>query len=197
MDGLSTLVFWLALAASAPAATQAAHTHDPGDDRNAPKAAPQQDRDRADAEAPDSAGEQDRDTEDDENDTAAPVTAIVVSAHALDAARTQIDAGLGSSVYALTNETIENRPGGETGSLSSILAQAPGVTSTGSGLTVRGSPANQIRVNNVIIPESISDPADHISARFAETTRLLTGTLPAQFGFAPAGVISVTTKNGL
>jgi hypothetical protein len=31
----------------------------------------------------------------------------------------------------------------------------------------------------------------------AETTRLITGTLPAQFGFAPAGVISVTTKNGL
>ncbi|HSR01018.1 MAG TPA: TonB-dependent receptor [Sphingomicrobium sp.] len=197
MDGLSTLVVWLALAASTPAAAQAAHPPDPDDDRNAPKTAPQQDRDRSDADVPDSAGKQDRDADDDENDNAAPVTAIVVSAHALDAARTQIDAGLGASVYALTNETIENRPGGETGSLSSILAQAPGVTSTGSGLTVRGSPANQIRVNNVIIPESISDPADHISARFAETTRLLTGTLPAQFGFAPAGVISVTTKNGL
>ena len=139
----------------------------------------------------------DEDDGDEEQGKAQPETQIVVSAHALDAARTQIDAGLGSSVYSLTNETIENRPGGETGSLTSLLMQAPGVTSSGTGLTVRGSPANQIRINNVIVPEAISDPADHISSRFAETTRLLTGTLPAQFGFAPAGVISVTTKNGL
>ncbi|MEO6389136.1 MAG: TonB-dependent receptor [Croceibacterium sp.] len=139
----------------------------------------------------------DDDDGDDEEGRAQPDSEIVVSARALDAARTQIDAGLGSSVYALTNETIENRPGGETGSLTSVLLQAPGVTSGGNGLQVRGAPANQIRINHVIVPEAISDPADHISARFAETTRLLTGTLPAQFGFAPAGVISVTTKNGL
>src|SRR5207244_13320259 len=48
-----------------------------------------------------------------------------------------------------------------------------------------------------ILPEARSDPADHLSSRLAETTRLITGTLPAQFGFAPGGVISVTTKNGL
>lgn len=135
--------------------------------------------------------------EDEDEGKPQPTNQIVVSAHALDAARTQIDAALGSSTYSLTNDTIENRPGGETGSLSSILAQAPGVSSTGNALIVRGAAANQIRVNNVIIPESISDPADHISSRFAQTTRLLTGTLPAQFGFAPAGVISVSTKNGL
>jgi hypothetical protein len=138
------------------------------------------------------------DTEDDDDEgQAQPLTEIVVLARSLDAARTQIDAGLGSSIYALSNETIENRPGGETGSIASILSQAPGVTSSAEGLTVRGSAANQIRVNNVIIPETVNDPADHISSRFADTSRLLTGTLPAQFGFAPAGVISVTTKNGL
>lgn len=137
------------------------------------------------------------DGDDDDEKRSQPATEIVVVARSLDAARTQIDAGLGSSVYAFTNETIENRPGGETGSLTAVLLQAPGVTSSGNGLIVRGSPANQIRINNVIVPEAISDPADHISSRFAETTRLLTGTLPAQFGFAPAGVISVTTKNGL
>ncbi|MCA1653672.1 MAG: TonB-dependent receptor [Sphingomonadales bacterium] len=64
-------------------------------------------------------------------------------------------------------------------------------------LNVRGSRVNQVRINNVIVPEAISDPADHLSSRLAETTRLVTGTLPAQFGFAPAGVISITTKNGL
>ncbi|MEQ7874541.1 TonB-dependent receptor [Sphingomonas sp. ASV193] len=122
---------------------------------------------------------------------------IVVTARRLDAARTQIDAELGASVYSLTNDTVENRPGGETGSVADILSQAPGVTLSGQSLYVRGSPANQVRINNVIVPGVISDPADQLSSRLAQTTRLMTGTLPAQYGFAPAGVISITTKNGL
>lgn len=137
------------------------------------------------------------DEDEDEEGRVQPTSTIVVTAHRLDAARTQIDAGLGATVYSLTNDTIENRPGGETGSLADILAQAPGVGLSGRTLTVRGAPANQVRINNVIVPEAISDPADELSSRLAETSRLITGTLPAQFGFAPAGVISVTTKNGL
>jgi outer membrane cobalamin receptor len=137
------------------------------------------------------------DADDDQEGGLQPNTTIVVTAHRLDTARTQIDAGLGATVYSLTNDTIENRPGGETGSVADILAQAPGVTLSGRTLNVRGAPANQVRINNVIVPEAISDPADQLSSRLAETTRLITGTLPAQFGFAPAGVISITTKNGL
>lgn len=139
--------------------------------------------------------EADRDDEDERG--VQPTSTIVVTAHRLDAARTQIDAGLGATVYSLTNDTIESRPGGETGSVADILAQAPGVTLSGRTLNVRGAQANQVRINNVIVPEAISDPADQLSSRLAETTRLIAGTLPAQFGFAPAGVISITTKNGL
>lgn len=146
--------------------------------------------------APSRAQEPDAGDDDEEGRVPASST-IVVTARRLDSARTQVDAALGSTVYSLTNETIENRPGGETGSISDILAQAPGVTLSGKTLNVRGSPANQVRINNVIVPEAISDPADHLSSRLAQATRLVTGTLPAQFGFAPAGVISVTTKNGL
>lgn len=160
----------------------------------APAAAPDADDD--DAKKPAAAGVAPKPDDDDE-DRAQPASAIVVTARRLDVARTQIDAALGSSVYALTNDTIENRPGGETGSVADILTQAPGVTLSSQGLTIRGSAANQVRINNVIVPEAISDPADLLSSRLAETTRLITGTLPAQYGFAPAGVISVTTKNGL
>lgn len=137
------------------------------------------------------------DSDDDEEGKVQPQTAVVVTARRLDAARTQIDAGLGSTVYTLNNDTIEDRPGGETGSIASILKQSPGVSSSGEGLNIRGSKDIQVRINNVIIPEAISDPADHLSARLAQSTRVMTGTLPAQFGFVPAGVISVTTKNGL
>jgi outer membrane receptor protein involved in Fe transport len=137
------------------------------------------------------------DEKDDDEERSQPGSTIIVTARKLDAARTQIDNALGASVYALTNDTIENRPGGETGSVADILSQTPGVSLSSRGLNIRGSAANQVRINNVIIPEAISDPADQLSSRLAETTRLITGTLPAQFGFAPAGVISVTTKNGL
>jgi outer membrane cobalamin receptor len=135
--------------------------------------------------------------EEEEEDRAQPGSAIVVTARRLDTARTQVAAGLGATVYSLTNETIENRPGGETGSVARILAQAPGATLSGRGVNIRGSRADQVRINDVILPEAISDPTEQLSSRLAETTRLITGTLPAQFGFAPAGVISITTKNGL
>lgn len=139
------------------------------------------------------------DEHDDEEDEggAQPTTEVVVTARRLDAARTLIDVGLGATVTTLSNDAVENRPGGETGSISSILQQVPGVGLSGRSLTIRGGPANQVRINNVIVPEAIADPADLLSSRLAETTRLITGTLPAQFGFAPAGVISITTKNGL
>lgn len=134
---------------------------------------------------------------DDGDETAQPATAIVVTARKLDAARTHIDAELGATAYALDNDAIEDRPGGETGSIGAILGQTPGVALSASGLTIRGSGAVQVRINNVVVPEAISDPADRLSSRFAATTRVITGTLPAQFGFAPGGVVSVTTKNGL
>lgn len=138
------------------------------------------------------------DTDDeDENEKAQPESAIVVTARRLDTARTSIDQGLGATVYELHNETIENRPGGETGSIGAILNQTPGVTLSSEGLNIRGSKAVQVRINGAFLPEAISDPEDRLSSRLAESTRLITGTLPAEFGFAPGGVIDVTTKNGL
>lgn len=167
----------------------------PTQPRPKPPADADDDKPKAGAKAQDPSHEAE---EDDEKEGRVQSTnTIVVTAQRLDAARTQIDAGLGATVYSLTNDTVENRPGGETGSVADILAQAPGVTLSGRTFNVRGAPANQVRINNVIVPEAISDPADQLSSRLAQTTRLIMGTLPAQFGFAPAGVISITTKNGV
>jgi outer membrane cobalamin receptor len=135
--------------------------------------------------------------EDEDEERGRPDSPIVVTGRRLDAARTRIDEALGASIYALDNEAIENRPGGETGSIAAILAQAPGAALAQGALTIRGSRAIQVRINDVIVPEAVPDAADHLSSRLAETTRLIAGALPAQFGFAPGGVISVTTKSGL
>src|SRR3954469_24898637 len=75
--------------------------------------------------------------QDDEEVRAQPSSAIVVTGHQLDAARTGIDAALGATVYSLTNETVEDRPGGETGSLSDVLSQAPGAALSGDALVIR------------------------------------------------------------
>ncbi|MEA3035676.1 MAG: hypothetical protein QOH04_1441 [Sphingomonadales bacterium] len=159
----------------------------------------QADSDEAKARRADAVPEQPKkdDADGDEEDEGRPETPLIVTARRLDAARTQIDAALGATVYELDNETIEDRPGGETGSVAATLLQAPGGSLSAGGLTLRGSRALQVRINDVILPVALSDPADHLSSRLAQTTRLITGTLPAQFGFAPGGVISVTTKNGL
>jgi len=180
-----------------PRAAAAAPAPDPDDAPKKPQAGAANDDDQPKSAAPSKSQEPEAHDDDEDEGRVQPNSTIIVTARRLDTARTQIDTALGSTSYTLTNETIENRAGGETGSVSDILAQAPGVTRSGKTIDVRVSPANQVRINDVIVPEAISDPADHLSSRLAETTNLITGTLPAQFGFAPAGVISVTTKNGL
>jgi hypothetical protein len=135
--------------------------------------------------------------EDEDQGKAEPNTTVVITGRKLDVARTQINPELGSTVYSLGNDAIDDRPGGETSSMAVMLTQTPGVVFSGDTLTIRGSKDIQVRINDVIVPEAVSDPADHLSIRLAQTTRVMTGTLPAQYGFVPAGVISVTTKSGL
>lgn len=134
----------------------------------------------------------------DDEDHGAPVTEITVTARRLDAARAAIEPALGASTYTLSNETVENRPGGETRSLGSILLQAPGVSRDArGGLIVRGAAGGlQYRLNNIILPEGAGEFGEALSARLAAKTELITGALPAQYGLAPGGVVNVTTKNG-
>ena len=140
----------------------------------------------------------DRAEADDDEEHRAPSTEIVVTARRLDAARAAIEPALGASTYTLSNDTVENRPGGETRSLGSILLQAPGASRNArGGLVVRGAAGGiQYRLNNIILPEGAGDFGEALSARLASKTELITGALPAQYGLAPGGVVSVTTKNG-
>src|SRR4051812_15911489 len=69
------------------------------------------------------AGQEEDEDEDEGPRGVDPGSPIVVTARRLDAARTGVDASLGATVYALSNEAIENRPGGETGSVAAILRQ--------------------------------------------------------------------------
>ncbi len=135
--------------------------------------------------------------DDDDDDGPTPVGEIVVTARRLDEARAAIEPSLGASTYTLTNDAVEHRPGGETTSLNQILLQAPGVTLSGNALRVRAQGDLQYRINNVIVPDGLSDLGDSLSTRLIDRVQLVAGALPAQYGLHAGGVVNVTTKSGV
>ncbi|HTI31449.1 MAG TPA: TonB-dependent receptor [Sphingomonas sp.] len=123
---------------------------------------------------------------------------IVVTARKLDEARDQIQPSLGASEYKITRAQLDLQPGGPDRSLRQVLLQAPGVTQDADGdgeIHVRNEHGNlQYRLNGVIVPESISGFGQAFDARVANSVELVTGTLPAQYGYRTAGVVTLTTR---
>ncbi|SEE35601.1 Outer membrane receptor proteins, mostly Fe transport [Rhizobiales bacterium GAS191] len=123
---------------------------------------------------------------------------ITVTAARLDKARNQISTSVGASTYEINRQAIETQPLGNNAALSQTLLQAPGVAQDSFGqLHVRGDHANlQYRINGIIIPETISGFSQLFDTRFARRIDLLTGALPAQYGYRTAGVVEIETKSG-
>ena len=55
----------------------------------------------------------------------------------------------------------------------------------------------QYRLNGVELPEGLSVFGQALTERFARSMSLITGALPAQYGFQTAGVVDIQTKTGL
>jgi outer membrane receptor protein involved in Fe transport len=123
---------------------------------------------------------------------------VVVTARRLDEARDAILPSLGASDYKIDRKILENQPGGVDRSLVQVLVQAPGVTLDSYGAVhVRNEHGNlQYRLNGVIVPESISGFGATFDPRIADSVDLLTGTLPAQYGYRTSGVVSLKTRAG-
>jgi TonB dependent receptor/TonB-dependent Receptor Plug Domain len=124
---------------------------------------------------------------------------IEVISQELNAARLQIQPSLGASTYTFSPEALETIPQGENAPLNQVLQQMPGVAQDSFGqIHVRGEHANvQFRINGVQLPEGLSVFGQALETRFANSISLLTGALPAQYGFQTAGVLDIQTKTGL
>lgn len=122
---------------------------------------------------------------------------VEVSA-ALDKSRNQLSPDIGASQYVISQQAIQLLPLGDATPLNQVLLQAPGVVQDSYGqLHVRGDHADlQYRINGVIIPESISGFGQSLDTRMIENLQVLTGALPAQYGYRTAGVVDITTKSG-
>jgi len=124
---------------------------------------------------------------------------IDVIAQRLDLARQQIQPSLGATTYNFSPEALQNIPQGEAAPLNQVLLQAPGTAQDSFGqIHLRGEHANiQYRLNGVELPEGLSVFGQAIAERFARSLSLITGALPAQYGFQTAGVVDIQTKTGL
>src|SRR6202140_4608644 len=134
--------------------------------------------------------------------TATPGTAmaeqVVVTSEKLDISREEIVPSLGATDYNIGIQQIDNESQGENAPFNQTILRFPGVAQDSFGqLHVRGEHANlQYRIDDVLLPESIPGFGQELATRFADSISLMTGALPAQFGFRTTGVIDIHTKNG-
>ncbi len=105
---------------------------------------------------------------------------------------------LGATRYTVGPDRLGQQAQGEAAGFNQTILRFPGVAQDSFGqLHVRGEHANlQYRIDDVLLPEGITGFGQELSTRFADNVSLMTGALPAQFGFRTTGVIDVHTKNG-
>lgn len=129
----------------------------------------------------------------------AEIEDVVVNSARHVTARESIPASTGASTTTMDREAIERMPQGNAASLTQILLQAPGVVQEAQGdLHVRGDHRNlQYRINGVTLPEAISGFGQMFDARALRSVSLLTGALPAQFGYRTAGIVELTLRSGM
>jgi len=128
--------------------------------------------------------------------TPLPTVQVQGARSRLDAARNGLSPDTGSTIYKFDRNDIARLPQGDDTPLNQVLVQTPGVVQDSyGGLHVRGDHANlQYRINGVVIPEAISGFGQTLETRFADSISLLTGALPAQYGYRTAGIVDITTR---
>src|SRR5205085_595290 len=130
--------------------------------------------------------------------TTATAESVVVTSQELDISREQIVPSLGATRYTVGPDRLDSQAQGEDAPFNQTILRFPGVAQDSFGqLHVRGEHANlQYRIDDVLLPESIPGFGPELATRFADNISLMTGALPAQFGFRETGVIDIHTKNG-
>src|SRR5216110_2739842 len=134
--------------------------------------------------------------------SASPGTAtaqsVTVTSQELDISREAIVPNLGATRYTIGPDRLDSQAQGENAPFNQTILRFPGIAQDSFGqLHVRGEHANlQYRIDDVLLPESIPGFGQELETRFADSVSLITGALPAQFGFRNTGVIDIHTKNG-
>jgi outer membrane receptor protein involved in Fe transport len=120
-----------------------------------------------------------------------------ITAKKLDKSRSNLSPKTYGTSRNIDRENIENLPQGQATSLNQILLRTAGASQDSFGqVHIRNDHSNiQYRINDVIIPEGINGFGQVLDARFIDSAEVLTGAMPAQYGFRTAGVVEIKTKD--
>ncbi len=121
---------------------------------------------------------------------------ITVISSKLDKGRNLVSPDSGATQYQFSDTDIARLPQGDATPMNQVLLQTPGIVQDGFGqVHVRGDHGNlQYRVNGVMIPESLQGFGQVFDTRIADKLTVLTGSLPAQYGYRTAGVVDIQTR---
>src|SRR5437667_11585387 len=123
---------------------------------------------------------------------------VIVQSQEMDITREAIVPSLGATRYTVGPDRLDSQSRGENAPFNQTMLRFPGVEQDSFGqLHVRDEHANlQYRIDDVLIPEGIPGFGPELQSRFADNISLITGALPAQFGFRTTAVVDLHTKNG-
>src|SRR5579872_1702948 len=128
----------------------------------------------------------------------AAIPTVVIAAQHLNEARSRIDTATGASTYTFDSKAIQGAPGGDNVQLNQVMLQIPDAAQDSFGqLHIRGDHNGlQFRLNGVILPDGISVFGQTLPPRLISSLKLITGSLPAEYGLRSAGIIDINTKSG-
>lgn len=131
-------------------------------------------------------------------DRGSSVPEVVITAQHLNEERSRIDTDTGASTYKFDSKAIESQPGGSEVQLNQVMLQIPDAAQDSFGqLHIRGDHNGlQYRLNGVILPDGISVFGQTLPPRMIQSLKLITGSLPAEYGLRSAGIIDISTKSG-
>ena len=126
------------------------------------------------------------------------IPTVIITTQHLNEERSRIDTDTGASTYKFDSKAIEAEPGGSNVQLNQVMLQVPDAAQDSFGqLHIRGDHNGlQFRLNGVILPDGISVFGQTLPPRMISSLKLITGSLPAEYGLRSAGIIDLTTKNG-
>ena len=132
------------------------------------------------------------------SEQAGALPTITVTAQHLNEERARIDTQTGASTYTFSSQELQSQPGGENVQMNQVMLQVPSAAQDSFGqLHIRGDHNGlQFRLNGVILPDGISFFGQTLPPRMIDQFKLITGSLPAEYGLRSAGIIDLTTKSG-
>lgn len=133
----------------------------------------------------------------DSPDTSPVLLEPVVVRDTLDQAREDIVPSLGAAEFQLDRSQLDALALGANAGFNEVLLRVPGVAQDAFGqVHLRGEHADlQYRINDVLLPEGLSGFGQELDTRFVDHAAVLTGALPAQYGYRTAGVVDIHTRS--